>query len=200
MENQQLINRFGFSEMYEWKQIPQNPLGIFVSFDNERPDKIVPYGEVRGAKVLGISTVNSTIDSDDPTEWKYSYMCNEVGDMYLKKEKLAVGGEVYDQVLELNYIQTRPWEHFIPIDNPALDKSKKYVPRTARAEWVRVNLLGKAIVRDNGECMPGQYCQPYIGHLKEFFGTAVPAVEDSNLQKYYVLARLSEKSILVLNK
>lgn len=200
MENQQLINKFGFSEMYEWKQIPQNPLGIFVSFDNERPDKIVPYGEVRGAKVLGISTVNSTIDSDDPNEWKYSYMCNEVGDMYLKKEKLAVGGEVYDQVLELNYIQTRPWEHFIPIDNPALDKSKKYVPRTARVEWVRVNLLGKAIIRDNGECVPGQYCQPYVGHLKEFFGTAVPAVKDSNLQKYYVLARLSEKSILVLNK
>lgn len=200
MENQQLINKFGFSEMYEWKQLPTVSLGIFVTFDNERPDKIVPYGEVRGAKIIGITTVNSVIDSDDPEHWKYTYMCNEVGDMYLKEEKLAVGGEVYDQVLEFNFIQTRPWKHYIPIENQALNKELHYVPRTNRAEWVRVNLLGKAIVRDNGECVPGQYCQPYVGHLKEFFGTAVPAVEDSNLQKYYVLARLSEKTILVLNK
>lgn len=200
MENQQLINKFGFSEMYEWKQIPPTPLGIFVTFDNERPDRIVPYGEVKDAEVLGVTTVNSTIDSDDPAQWKFAYMCNEVGDMYLRKERLAVGGEVYDQVLELNFIQTRPWEHYIPIENEAYKKDLKYVPRTNRAEWIRVNLMGKVIVRDDGHCVPGQYCQPYAGRLKEFFGSAVPAQDYSDQKKYYVLARLSEKTILILNK
>lgn len=192
------IQKFGYSEMYEWANIPEIKLGIFVTFDKENPNKIVPFGENIGAEILGISTINSAFESDDPEQWKYRYLCNEVGDLFLTKEKLAVGQKVYDEVLELNYIQTRPWEHYIPIENKYYDKNKQYVPRNARPEWVRVNLMGKVVLRDNGKCVPGQYCQPYSGKLKKYFGTAKPYESGEN--KYYVLERLSENTILVLNK
>jgi hypothetical protein len=199
-ENLNLIQTFGFSEMYEWADPSKSKLGIFVTFDKEIPNRILPFGENNNTDVLGVSTINSVIESDNPKHWKFSYMCNEVGDIYLKKEKLAVGQKIYDQVLELNYIQTRPWEHLIPIENKYLDKNLKYIPRTNRQEWVRVNILGKVVVRDNGECKPGEYCQPYNGKLIEDFGIAVPASEDNPLKKFYVLERLSEKTILILNK
>ena len=119
--------------------------------------------------------------------------------MYLRKEKLAVGQKVYDQILEMNYIRTSPWEHYIPIPNKQYDSSKNYVKRTNRPEWVRVTLIGKAIVEDNGECKAGEFCTPYTGKVKTLRGTVVPAQADSK-HKYYVLERLSEKTILVLNK
>jgi hypothetical protein len=197
---QNLIQHFGFSEMYEWSNPDDRKFGLFVTFDKNRPDKVIPYNTVNGGDIIGITTVNSTIDSDDPEQWSFAYLCNEVGDLYLEKERLEVGQQVYDQVLEFNYIRTYPWEHYIPIENKDYNKELNYVKRSNRQEWTRVNLLGKVVVRDNGECVPGQYCQPYTGKLIELFGTAVPATDDCNLKKYYVIRRLSDHSVLILNK
>ena len=69
-----------------------------------------------------------------------------------------------------------------------------------RCKECAVNVLGKVIVRDNGECVPGQFCEPVVGTKdKEFVGTAKPAEKDSKLPKFYVLERLSSNSILILN-
>ena len=196
----ELIQGFRFIEMYEWEQVPdpQFKLGRFVTFSKTKPNKIVAAQDT-DEYIVGVTTVNSVLESDNPDEWKYKNLCNEYGDMYLRKEKLAVGQKVYDQLLEMNYIKTSPWEHYIPIPNKYYDDSKKYVKRTNRAEWVRVNLLGKAIVEDNGECKPGEYCTIYTGKIKNLRGTVIPAQEDSK-HKYYVLERLSDKTILILNK
>ena len=199
MEQNDFTQKFGYAEMYEWKlPVPKIRLGTFVSFDNEEPNKIVLYGENPGAEVLGVTTINSTVNSDNPDHWNKAYMCNEVGDMFLRKEKLAVGQKVYDELLELNYIQTKPWEHFIPIDNEAYDSTKKYVPRVNRLEWVKVNILGKCIVRDNGKCIPGEYCQPYDGKVKINFGTAIPVKKTWKGKKFYVLNRISKNTIMIL--
>ena len=195
-----LIQKFGYSEMYEWNELPPNDskLGRFVTFSSEDPSKIVKINK-SNQHVLGVTTVNSVVDSDNPEEWKYKNLCNEYGDLYLRKEKLAVGEKVYDQLNEINYIRTRPWEHFITIDNKYYDKNKKYVKRTNRGEWIRVTLMGKTIVYDNGKCTPGEWCTPYTGKFKEDFGIAVPATEKSK-NKYYVLERLSDKTILIFYK
>lgn len=196
----ELIQGFGFTEMYEWEQVPEQQfkLGRFVTFSKTKSNKIVPAQDTDDY-IVGVTTVNSILESDNPDEWKYKNLCNEYGDMYLRREKLAVGQKVYDQLLEMNYIKTSPWEHYIPIPNKYFDPSKQYVKRTNRAEWVRVNLLGKAIVEDNGECKPGEYCTIYTGKIKNLRGTVIPAKENSK-HKYYVLERLSDKTILILNK
>lgn len=199
MENiKSLIQNFGYSEMYEWSNVSNRNFGIFVQFDKRNPNKIEPY--TGDGVLLGVSTICSVLESDDPDNWKYAYIVNEVGDFYLKEETLAVGIKDYDQNEEMSFIKTQPWKHYVKVEVDGFDSSKKYVRRSDRAEWVRVNVLGKVIVRDNGECVPGQFCEPVVGTKdKEFVGTAKPAEKDSKLPKFYVLERLSSNSILILN-
>ena len=199
--NENNIQEFGYAEMYEWANVPDNSqrLGRFVTFDKEKPGMIVAAHDDNF--IVGVTTVCAEDTSDDPDEWKFSYLCNEYGDLYLKKERLAVGAKQYDQYNEINYIRTYPWEHYIKIENKYLDKEKTYVKRSKRIEWIRVNILGKTIVKDNGKCVPGEYCTVYSGKLKEKFGTAIPYNEKkSKNKKFYVLDRLSENTILILNK
>ena len=184
--------------MYEWSNVSNRNFGIFVQFDKRNPNKIEPY--TGDGVLLGVSTICSVLESDDPDNWKYAYIVNEVGDFYLKEETLAVGIKDYDQDEEMSFIKTQPWKHYVKVEVDGYDSSKKYVRRSDRAEWVRVNVLGKVIVRDNGECVPGQFCEPVVGTKdKEFVGTAKPAEKDSKLPKFYVLERLSSNSILILN-
>lgn len=195
-----LIQKFGYAEMYEWQTVDEKNrnLGRFVTFSKENPDKIVLPNKA-DQYILGVTTVNAVVESDNPDEWRFKNLCNEYGDLYLQKERLAVGEKVYDQLNEMNYIKTRPWEHFITINNKYYNKDAKYLKRTQRFEWTRVNLIGKCIVYDNGECTPGEFCTPYVGKLKEKFGMAVPATEKSK-NKYYVLERLSQTTILIYFK
>lgn len=195
------IQDFGYSEMYEWYKLPNDDskLARFVTFSKSDPSKIVLYGDDENDYVLGISTINSVIDSDNPDEWKYKYMVTDTGDILLKKERLAVGVKEYDENLEMAFIHTYPWEHFIKIKNKKFDDSKKYVKRSNRNEWIRINLLGKVLVKDNGKCVPGSYCKPYCGDEKELYGTAIPAEKTDN-NSFYVMHRLSNDVIMIINK
>ena len=120
------IQDFGYSEMYEWNEIPDDDskLARFVTFSKNDPSKIELYGDNENDYVLGISTINSVVDSDNPDEWKYKYMVTDTGDILLKKERLAVGVKEYDENLEIAFIHTYPWEHFIKIENKMFDKTK----------------------------------------------------------------------------
>lgn len=194
MENQKFITPVGYSEMYEWAEVPDVVFARFVQFDTRDPEKIIPY---KGGVLLGVSTIQSLVTSDDPDEWKYAYLVNEVGDKYLKKEKLAVGIKEYDQLNEISYIHTQPYEHYINVPSSYLNTSTQYTKRTKRREWVRVNLIGKVIVYDNGTCNPGEFCSPYEGKEKIYFGTAVPY--DGGKYKFYVTKRFSDKTIEIVN-
>ena len=198
--NEDLIQKFGYSEMYEWAEMPtpEFRLGRFVTFDKNQVNKIRPITD-KNDFIVGVTTVNSVTDSDNPNAWKYKNVCNEYGDMYLVKERLAVGEKVYDQINEINFIKTRPWEHYVPIQNKYFNKDVQYVKRTNRQEWIRVNLIGKCVVFDDGQCTPGQWCMPYSGKIKELQGSAIQ--HDGKCEnKFYVLERISDKTILILNK
>jgi hypothetical protein len=193
------LQPFGYSEMYEWEVVPDQKFARFVTFSKNDPSKIVPFGASADDFILGISTINSFCDSDNSPEWHKKYKTNEVGDLLIEKERLAVGTKIYDENMEMSLIKTYPWEHLVLIPSEEYDETQTYKPRANREEWVRVNLCGKAIVYDNGECKPGEYCTPYVGRLKGKRGTVIPASEDSK-NKFYILERVSENSILIVNK
>lgn len=193
------VQSFGYSELYEWAEIPNVVLGKFVTFSKNNPNKIVLFGKNANDICLGITTINSTIDSNNPLEWPGKYKKDQYGDYILTKERLAVGTKVYDENAELSFIRTYPWEHLIQIENEDYDNTQTYVPRIGRNEWVRVNLLGQCVVSDNGECKPGEYCTPYVGKTTSKQGIAVPAT-DNSIHKFYVLERLTQDTILILNK
>lgn len=194
-----LVQPFGYSEMYEFENIPVgvSKIGKFVQFNKHFPDKIELASS--DENILGVTSVNYVSASDDPDNWQGENLANEYGDLLLRKEKLAVGIKQYDQLKELPYIQTKPWDHFIPIKNPKFDPKVKYVKRSNRKEWVHVTLIGKCVVEDNGKCIPGEFCMPYKGKLQKNKGIAVPAVKTAKA-KYYVLKRISKNTILIVLK
>ena len=81
------MNKFGYSEMYEWSELFEFnivPYGRFVSFDNNEPGKIKLANN--NDNIIGVTTINSVITSDDPNEWQGKYLCNEYGDCFLQKK------------------------------------------------------------------------------------------------------------------
>jgi len=179
-----LINKFGYSEMYEWSELFKYdiiPYGRFVTFDEQHPGQIKIAN--KDDYPIGVTTINTTIVSDDPDYWNGKYLCNEYGDTLLKQKVVTV-----DNTDRLQYI---------PVINEAYDNNKEYVKRSDRKEWIRVNLLGKCIVVDNGECQPGQLCR--VGEN----GIAIP-VETSNnwpyVNKFFVIGRLTDHTIMIFYK
>lgn len=197
--NDDLILRFGYSELYEWAVTPENTsrIGKFVQFDEHEPNKIRLCKDKKN--IIGVTTINTVVDSDNPEHWHAKNLFNEYGDIYLQKERLAIGQKVYDQQEEFAFIKTQPYEQLIPITNPDYDDNKKYVKRTNREEWVRVNLMGKVIVEDDGTCVPGEYCTPYVGKMKQKQGTVTHCDAKEKI-KYYVIQRVSDKTVIILNK
>lgn len=200
MQDNEYINPVGYSEMYEWAEIPaESPYGLFVTFSSENPDKIEPVKSGSDEHILGVTTIQTVQTSDDPNNWKYAYMCNEVGDKFLKNDKIAIGVKEYDQVEEFSYIHTRPYNHYVQVPSKYYDPKQEYVKRSNRKEWVRVNLIGKVIVRDNGKCKPGEYCQPNsTGKSKKQRGYAVPADMKAYGWKFYVTQRITENTIEIV--
>ena len=194
---EKLIQPFGYTEMYEWARTPSDRrFGLFVQFNKRYPNMIEPCHSGDGV-LAGVSSICSVIESDNPQQWKYAYMCNSVGDVFMKEETLAIGVKCYDQHNELSYISTRPWKHYVKVPNKYLDKEKKYVQRTSRNEWVRVTLLGKALVEDDGSLVPGEFCMPYIGDDIQKAGTAVKWDGKSN-HKFYILERMTDNTVLIV--
>ena len=194
--NEKIINPFGYGEMYEWHVYPgdTNRFGRFVQFNETYPDKI---NLVRNDKnIIGVASINYVTTSDNPDTWKERYVSNDYGDVYMRKERLAVGKKDYDQLNEFAFIRTFPYEQYIPVDNPEYDNNKNYVKRTNRNEWVNVIIKGKTIVKDNGKCEPGKYCTPVFSDIYEEAGTVVPA-QETDKNSYYVISRISNDTILI---
>lgn len=190
-----LMNKFGYSEMYEWSELFEFnivPYGRFVSFDNNEPGKIKLANN--DDNIIGVTTINSVITSDDPNEWQGKYLCNEYGDCFLQKKDKAVAVNAYDDINEMPYVATYKDSEVVPVVNDTFDKSRIYKKRSERPEWVRVNLLGKCIVVDDGNCKPGGYCT-----VSKEGGIAVPC-DYIEQKKYYVIDRLTDNTIMIFFK
>ena len=200
MDTNLLISNIGYCEMYEWvKQPSQNDrFGKFVQFSEEHPGKIEPYHNA-SAIVVGVSTVEAKVLSDDADFWHGQFMYNEFGDAYLGKDKYIAGKRKYDHLNEFSFIATEIKDELLPISSEKFDKTKDFIKRSNRLEWAKVNLLGKVIVIDNGTLKPGDMCMPYSGSDASKFGTAVKATTKAKY-KYYVVDRVSENTVTILNK
>ena len=54
-QTENLIQKFGYTEMYEWSNASNKKLGLFVQFDKRNPNKIQPY--TGDGVLVGVSTV-----------------------------------------------------------------------------------------------------------------------------------------------
>ena len=193
------IKPMGYGEMYEVSpnELSKNLLGKFVQFDSMYPDKIMLSRNTHC--LIGVSSPNFLITSDNPKEWPDKYVCNDLNDTYMKNISVAKATAIWDEKNEMEIIKTYKDYIYEPILNPTFKDDLKYVQRIDRENWLNVIILGKCIVFDNGNCIPGQFCEPYDGPDEKSFGIAVPSI-NTNRERFYVISRVSDKSIMILLK
>lgn len=196
--NENFMNKFGYAEMYEWSSMANFGIyGRFVMFDNpDNPSKITL---AKGfSKVLGVTSVNATTISDDPDNWHKENLSDEFGDVYMKKVTTQYAKSTYDDKEEMQYVNVYDVEEYEPIKHPAWREYMKYKKRSSRNEWAKVCILGKCIVEDNGMTVPGEWCMAYQGNDDSKAGTAVRWNGMNEIPHYYVMSRVSEKSVMIL--
>lgn len=119
-----------YAEYFEWADgNPENEdrRGMLVTLDG---DKIVP---ANGDDILGvISGCASVIGNAYDLHWCGKYAT-----------------DVYGSI-----ITTPKGERIVSLD---YDPNREYIPRSKRPEWSPVGLIGRIIVRDNGECKVGEF-------------------------------------------
>ena len=99
---------FGFSEMYEWSEIPSEGISLYgkiVQFDPNCPEKIRLAQNKEN--IVGITTINSVIDSDDPDHWQYQYVFNSYGDIFMIPNQYISCEESYDSELEVKKLDRK---------------------------------------------------------------------------------------------
>ncbi len=194
-------NQFGYAEFFEWEKFTPEMQGEhlcrLVQFSPDNPNKIRYARDTNN--LIGVTTISSGYLTNNPQDWPYKYYISPYGDLCLEKKEIAVANKEYDELNELAYIATYKSEIYVPAVNAIYKNDTQYIPRGSRAEWVQVIMMGQCILRDNGECKPGEYCTLYKGDDPTLFGTVVPATPFDSL-KIYILQRLYTNSIICLLK
>lgn len=196
--NLNLVQNFGYAEMYEFAENPKEKFGRFVTFDKEVPNKIKFAS--KNDFIIGVSSINFNGLSDNLKYWRSKYCRDMYGDCYLNSVTLAKGKKVYNSIEEMAYIETSKVDTYKPKQFDYFNDDQEYIERIDRIEWVPVTLLGKAIVVDNGNCNPGDWCQLYDGDDESLLGTAIKWNGDKNVLRWHVLERYSIKTIKILYK
>lgn len=167
-----------YAEYFEWADgNPNNEdrTGHFVTLDGDKI-KIAESGDW----ILGVISAQASIVGDNyDDDWHDKYLTDEFGRIVYEEVTIPADGDTEEHV------------EMQPRINPKYDYEKEYIPRSERKEWDIVGLMGKLLVRDNGECKVNDYCKSGNG------GIAIPAENQSG---YRVMKRVDENIIQILLK
>ena len=129
--------------------------GYFDTLDGDR-DKIRKASfEDTYTYILGItSSKPAFLGGSHELEWKDKWIKDEWGRWVFQEVTVPAitdnnGNVIVPEKTEMQKIV-----------NPEFDKTKQYIPRSKRPEWVPVGLLGQLLVRDDGTCKPNGFCKP----------------------------------------
>ncbi len=143
----QYMNGADYAEYLEWKDK-----------NTEREDRVGRFVTLSGDKialanaydlVIGIVSGNpSVIGNDDFNAWAGRYR-RDAFDRLILGDVATEDAETGETVIL----------HGQPQRNPLYDASLVYIPRSERAEWDAVGMLGVMKVYDDGTCVEDGYCK-----------------------------------------
>ncbi len=154
--------------------------GYFVTFagTGDRVRIAQAYDEY----VLGVvSRAPGFVAGGGERRWKNKFQTDEWGSIVYEDVTVPHRTDARGIVLASAHAETRP------ALNPSYDPTRAYVPREQRPEWVKVGLLGRLLVRDDGTLTSGGYCRPGMN------GIAV-----ASHAGYRVLRRTGPNQVMIL--
>lgn len=186
-----------YAELFEWEDDnPNNEdrRGLMVALHGDK----IRVATSADDNIIGIISSNPAVIGNNHSEtWQGMYLTDMWGDV-LTEHKAFPAEYQTEEYTELDedgqaVKRTRDiliheaYETDVPIVNPDYNADKPYIPRHERKEWGLVGMFGQLIVKDDGTCEAGGYCQ---------------CVSDGMVGKadkgYYVMKRIANNYVLVL--
>lgn len=183
-----------YAEYFEWadgNSEQEDRVGYFVTIEGEFIRKATSKDEY----ILGIISATPSVVGDDSQAWKDKYLKDEWGRIQYEwvdiPEESHIGivineeGEEEEQKIVTREAR-REYRQKI---NPDWNPDQEYQTRQDRPEFDAVGMMGKLLVRDNGEVRPNEYVRPNDEGI---------AVRSSS--GYRVIKRVSKNIIQVVLK
>lgn len=167
-----------YAEYFEWadgNEGNEDRIGLIVTLEGNKI-RLAQAGD----DILGIVSGTATVLGDD-AEWHWH-------GKYLRDEF----GRVQTKVIQLYDDEGNPDGYAtVPVVNPEYDEKQHYVPRSERAAWDVIGMMGKLYVRDDGSCVVGGYAAVAADGLASF------STGRTNMR---VMERISDGIVRVLLK
>lgn len=169
-----------YAEYFEWSDgNPDNEdrVGLFVTFDEDNPEKI-RIANSNDDYILGIVSGMPSVVGNGDEDWKKRYILDDFG-RYIQENFEYVEGEE-------TKIGTK-WK-----ENPEYDNTKPYAPRAERAEWSAIGLIGVLSTYDDGTCQVNGYCK-----CKD---NGIATASEKGADTYRVINRVTDNIVKVVLK
>lgn len=167
-----------YAEYFEWldgNEGNEDRIGYIVALEGNKI-RLAQAGD----DILGVVSGTATVLGDD-AEWHWH-------GKYLRDEF----GRVQTKIIQLYGEDGNPEGYAtVPVVNPEFDEKQHYVPRSERAAWDVIGLMGKLYVRDDGTCEVGGYATVAAD------GLASSSTGRTNMR---VMERISDSIVRVLLK
>ncbi|MGE7840780.1 peptidase G2 autoproteolytic cleavage domain-containing protein [Lysinibacillus sp. NPDC093712] len=154
-----------YAEYFEWLDRNfknEDRVGYVVTLDGDKIRKARNSDDY----ILGIISVNPSVVGDSyDDEWQNKYITDEFGRIQYHhidveyEELLGIEENESDEELSSSIYQSKIRQDYVPQLNPNWDKKVQYIPRSIRAEWDAVGLVGKLLVRDDGTCQINSFAK-----------------------------------------
>ena len=167
-----------YAEYFEWEdgnEGNEDRIGLIVTLEGNKI-RLAQTGD----DILGVVSGTATVLGDD-AEWHWH-------GKYLRDEF----GRVQTKIIQLYDDEDNPDGYAtVPVVNPEYDEKQHYVPRSERAAWDVIGMMGKLYVRDDGSCVVGGYAAVAADGLASF------STGRTNMR---VMERISDSVVRVLLK
>ncbi len=183
---------------YDGNEDNEDRIGYFVTVKDG-----LLYKADDGDYIVGITSGNPSIvgNADEDYYWRYErdefnrIVMEDVPETIQKTDD--EGNPVFDEethmpvMVETGNIIPKARMKLAPGYDPSLQNT--YIERKDRKEWDYVGMLGVLPVRDDGTCIPGQFCKCGQGGIATF-------AAERGFDTYMVLQRVADNIVSIILK
>lgn len=176
--------------LYEWydgNEFEEDRVGYFVTFKDKKL-----YKATSNDYIVGIISGNPSVVGSADEDYYWRYERDEFNRIIMEDVPEII--ENVDETGKVTKINTgNTIKNGMFKTNKNYNPSLPYVERKNRKEWDYVGMLGVLPLRDDGTCIPGQFCRCNDSGIATF-------AKDTNGQIFMVLERVNDHVIKVLLK
>ena len=212
-----------FYEWSDGNPNDEDRIGCFVTFDfnkeyNYKSSRQLPHIKIAqpGDYILGVISGNPALIGNGDEEWRERWLYDEFDRPIVKFVEVPImelqeveTGEYrteiqYDEndneievqvpITKTKEVDTGKTEwKYVQVLNPDYDENKTYKSRIDRPEWEPIGMLGNLSIKDDGTCIPGEFCKCGVD------GIATHA-DKRDFDTYLVTRRINDNVVKIVFK